>query len=172
MLDIPPSDDLRGVPRDDGARRNDAHDYASGLDNRAFAYAGAGKHYALYPEPRVVADARLGIRKAPAERKHVGVVVVVHLRVDHGILGKHGAAADGNRAVAEYLDALPEPRAVADRSVRSDVNAGSKYVQVLSTRLRTATNRNRVQRRLEFGLKSLAPVLRLPEKQLQNNLHH
>ena len=50
------------------------------------------------------------------------MVVVVHLRVHHAVLGEHGAATDRHRAVAKYLDPLAESRAVAYRRVAAQVN--------------------------------------------------
>ena len=171
MVDVTPADYLRRVAGYNRARRHLAHDDASRLDDRAFAYAGAWKHYALYPDPRIVADARLWIREPPAKRQDVRMVVVVYLRVHHAVLGKHGAATDRHRTVTEYLDPFAKSCAIAYSRIAGDVDARTEDEKILSARLCATTNRYGVELRGKLRLEALAPVAGLPEEELHYDLY-
>ena len=74
-------------------------------------------------------------------------------------------------SVPVYLDVLAEPDAVGNRRVGRDVHAGAEDVQTLPAGLRAAAHGDRVERRLELRLEALAPLLRLPEEELEHDLY-
>ena len=80
------------------------------------------------------------------------MVVVVHLRVDDGILSDDRALSDRDGAIAPYLDVLAEPDAVADRRVVGHVHARAQYVQIAAAFLCAAADGYRVQTGLQLRL--------------------